>query len=110
MGLMGKLHQQYSKKECLLIDLARQVMVSFHQKEFLTNKEPLHYIDSDEADYYIYRVLEDFEVTGGKIAPWFDRPGGGTQYIKYHSNGKAYSMEELEETELIEFVSVKKGG
>ncbi|KZZ84993.1 T7SS effector LXG polymorphic toxin [Bacillus sp. SJS] len=67
-------------------------------------------LHSDEADYYVYKVLEDFDVTGGKIAPWFDRPGGGTQYLKYHEDGRTYSMEELIREELIEEVSMKKGG
>lgn len=34
---------------------------------------------------------------------------GGIQYIKYQDNGKVYSIEELIQEELIEFVSVKKG-
>ncbi len=66
-------------------------------------------LHSDEADYYVYKVVDEFEVTGGKIAPWFDRPGGGIQYIKYHDNGKPYTMEELINEDLIEVVKVKKG-
>jgi predicted ribonuclease toxin of YeeF-YezG toxin-antitoxin module len=83
---------------------------SFFSPEGISYEQRALALHSDEADYYVYRVLENFGVTGGKIAPWFDRPGGGTQFIKYHENGKAYSIEELEQEELIEFVSVKKGG
>lgn len=28
-----------------------------------------------------YKVLQDFDVKSGKIAPWFDEPGMGTQYF-----------------------------
>ncbi|MCY7847063.1 TNT domain-containing protein [Bacillus haynesii] len=44
------------------------------------------------------------------MAPWFDRPGGGTQYIKYHENGEAYSINELIDEGYIREVSVRKGG
>lgn len=27
-----------------------------------------------------YKVIEEFDVNSGEIAPWFDQPGGGTQY------------------------------
>lgn len=67
-------------------------------------------LHSDEADYYVYRILEDFEVKGGKAARWFDRPGGGIQFIKYHDNGKMYTIEELEREELIELVEVREYG
>ncbi|WP_299741983.1 T7SS effector LXG polymorphic toxin [uncultured Rossellomorea sp.] len=50
---------------------------------------------SEKAPYYVYEVIDDFEVTIGEIAPWFDQPGGGTQIIKYKSNGRPYSIEEL---------------
>ncbi|KIL51077.1 T7SS effector LXG polymorphic toxin [Jeotgalibacillus campisalis] len=67
-------------------------------------------LHSDEADYYVYKVIEEFEVTGGKAAPWFDKPGGGTQFIKYHENGEMYSIAELVRDEYIELVSIRKGG
>jgi predicted ribonuclease toxin of YeeF-YezG toxin-antitoxin module len=67
-------------------------------------------LHSDEADYYIYKVIRPFDVEGGKIAPWFDRPGGGTQFLKYHDNGKMYTMDELIDEGLIIEVSFKKGG
>ncbi|OFD68801.1 MULTISPECIES: TNT domain-containing protein [Bacillus cereus group] len=56
---------------------------------------------SEQAPYYVYEVIADFEVTSGKIAPWFDQPGGGTQIIKYKPNGRTYSIEELIELEII---------
>ncbi len=82
---------------------------SFFSPEGIPYEQRALALHSDEADYYVYRVLEDFEVTGGKIAPWFDRPGGGTQFLKYHDNGKMYSIQELVQEELIELVSVKEG-
>ncbi|PTY82163.1 TNT domain-containing protein, partial [Heyndrickxia sporothermodurans] len=38
-------------------------------------------LHSDDAPYHKYEILEEFDVEAGKIAPWFDRPGGGTQYF-----------------------------
>jgi len=54
-------------------------------------------LHSDDAKYYQYRVLEAFEVDSGKIAPWFDRPGGGIQYHTansriYNSNGELIKL------------------
>ncbi|PHB88289.1 hypothetical protein COE98_20125 [Bacillus wiedmannii] len=60
---------------------------------------------SEQAPYYVYEVIDDFEVTLGKIAPWFDQPGGGTQIIKYKSNGRPYSIEELIELEVIKQIN-----
>lgn len=37
-------------------------------------------LHSDEAPYHKYEILIPFDVEAGKIAPWFDRIGGGTQY------------------------------
>ncbi|WP_270998144.1 TNT domain-containing protein, partial [Listeria seeligeri] len=56
---------------------------------------------SEDAPYYVYEVIDDFDVTSGEIAPWFSQPGGGTQFIKYHSNGKPFSIEELLENKFI---------
>ena len=30
--------------------------------------------------YHRYEVVEPIKVQAGKVAPWFDQPGGGTQY------------------------------
>ncbi len=35
---------------------------------------------SNGKPYRKYRLLEDLKVESGKSAPWFDKPGGGTQY------------------------------
>jgi hypothetical protein len=50
---------------------------------------------SENAPYYAYEVTTDIEMTLGKIAPWFEQPGGGTQYVKYKANGDMYSIQEL---------------
>ena len=60
---------------------------------------------SELAPYYVYEVTDDFEVTLGKIAPWFDQPGGGTQITKYKSNGRPYSIEELIELKFIKQIN-----
>lgn len=31
--------------------------------------------------YSVFEVTKPIEVQAGKIAPWFDQPGGGTQYV-----------------------------
>ncbi|KAF6830413.1 hypothetical protein CPLU01_07339 [Colletotrichum plurivorum] len=31
-------------------------------------------------NYHVYKVLQGFTVQAGPIAPWFEQPGGGTQY------------------------------
>ncbi|MEC2072515.1 T7SS effector LXG polymorphic toxin [Alkalihalophilus marmarensis] len=60
---------------------------------------------SEKAPYYVYEVIDDLEVTSGKIAPWFDQPGGGTQIIKYKPNGRPYSIEELIELKVIKQIN-----
>lgn len=35
---------------------------------------------SDKRSYNAYEILKPIDVQSGKIAPWFDQPGGGTQY------------------------------
>ncbi|NLK72342.1 MAG: TNT domain-containing protein [Clostridiales bacterium] len=35
---------------------------------------------SDARPYNAYEVVKPIDVQSGKIAPWFDQPGGGTQY------------------------------
>ena len=48
-----------------------------------------------DIELHYYKATEDFEMTAGKIAPWFDFRGGGTQYLKYKDGGKKYSIQEL---------------
>lgn len=31
--------------------------------------------------YTEYKVMKSFNIYSGKVAPWFDQPGGGTQYF-----------------------------
>ncbi len=35
---------------------------------------------SETKPYNAYEVVKPIEVQSGKIAPWFDQPGGGIQY------------------------------
>ncbi|MCY9215955.1 glycohydrolase toxin TNT-related protein [Bacillus haynesii] len=52
-------------------------------------------LHSDDAPYHKYKILVEFEVEGGKIAPWFDRPGGGTQYFTGNTKIKHLETGEL---------------
>lgn len=36
---------------------------------------------SETKPYNVYEVLKPVEVLSGEIAPWFDQPGGGIQYM-----------------------------
>ena len=47
----------------------------------------------------------------GTAAPWFGSNGGATQYLKYHSNGDLYTVEELLHDGLLEDITdlVEKG-
>ncbi|MBF0776803.1 MULTISPECIES: TNT domain-containing protein, partial [unclassified Streptococcus] len=36
---------------------------------------------TDLKAYSIFEVVEPLEVRAGKVAPWFDEPGGGLQYL-----------------------------
>lgn len=35
---------------------------------------------AEGCNYHVYRVVNEFDVDAGPIAPWFDQNGGGTQY------------------------------
>lgn len=35
---------------------------------------------TESKPYNIYEVVKPVDVQGGKIASWFDQPGGGIQY------------------------------
>ncbi len=95
-------------KEGMLIDRYGEPTGGFFSPKGVPYEERALALHSDEANYYVYRVLEDFSVKSGKAAPWFGRPGGGTQFVKYHENGKPYTINELIEEDLIELVSVRK--
>lgn len=32
-------------------------------------------------NYHVYEVTKEFDVTLGPIAPWFEQPGLGTQFV-----------------------------
>jgi WXG100 family type VII secretion target len=68
---------------------------------------PLH---SEEADYFVYKVLKPLEVDAGKIAPWFGREGGGTQFVKYKEDGSMYTIRQLAQDGYIGLALIRKGG
>lgn len=45
------------------------------------------------SNYHVYRVLKDFTVEGGPIAPWFGQPGLGTQFDTNHTGKVTYLLE-----------------
>ncbi|KAE8352255.1 hypothetical protein BDV28DRAFT_161865 [Aspergillus coremiiformis] len=59
------------------------------------------YPDSPEYNYWVWRVTESFNITGGPIAPWFGQPGYGLQF--YHEGG----LQDLEGT-FLELVDKKE--
>ena len=61
--------------------------------------------------YYYYRPTENFTMDVETSVPCFGSNGGDTQYIKYHSNGKLYIVNELVDEGLLEDITdlVKKG-
>lgn len=36
---------------------------------------------TDVKPYHVYEVVKPVEAIGGEVAPWFDQPGGGIQYM-----------------------------
>ncbi|REK66649.1 MAG: hypothetical protein C6P35_08280 [Cohnella sp.] len=54
---------------------------------------------TETKPYTVYEVVKPLDALGGKIAPWFDQPGGGIQY-KFDQSIK----------ELIEGGLFKEGG
>ena len=47
-----------------------------------TNQVLLHRVP---YNYPVYRVLQPLAVLAGPIAPWFQQPGGGVQYMTYNN-------------------------
>ncbi|SDZ18368.1 Protein of unknown function [Amycolatopsis xylanica] len=37
-------------------------------------------VPAASCNYHVYKVIKEFKVHSGPIAPWFAQPGGGTQY------------------------------
>ena len=66
---------------------------------------------SEGAEIHYYQLVEDYEFTTGKAAPWFGSEGGAQQYVVYKPDGSKYTIKELEETGIIEDVTelVNKG-
>ena len=60
------------------------------------------------GDYYEYELLKDMEFTYGEIAPWFDQPGGGTQYIKMDPSGKRISIKYMFKEGWLKQIGVRK--
>lgn len=52
-------------------------------------------------NYHVYKVLRGFTVHAGPIAPWFEQPGGGTQYWL----GDGWSVQMLLDGKKLEEVS-----
>ncbi|MHC5280551.1 glycohydrolase toxin TNT-related protein [Listeria kieliensis] len=50
---------------------------------------------SETAKYYQYKVEKIFKIVEGKVAPYFDQPGGGTQLYGVTPKGKILTVEEL---------------
>ncbi|WP_161493878.1 T7SS effector LXG polymorphic toxin [Virgibacillus necropolis] len=93
-----------------LIDRYGEAGGSFFSPEGIPYEQRALALHSGDANYYVYRVVDSFNVDGGKIAPWFGYKGGGTQFVKYHENGEMYSIQELIDGDYIELVSTNKGG
>ncbi len=51
---------------------------------------------SEGSKEYYYILLKDYKMTTGKTAPWFNKPGGGEQFIVFKNNRDLYTIEELE--------------
>jgi hypothetical protein len=54
--------------------------------------------DRAKMDYYRYEVVKPLAVKAGEIVPWFDQPGGGTQYVTAISVGQLVTDGYLRET------------
>ncbi|WZY01313.1 glycohydrolase toxin TNT-related protein [Bacillus sp. FSL W7-1360] len=70
-------------------------------------------LHSDSAPYYQYRVKKPLPVESGEIAPWFDRPGGGTQYLTsikvYDKRAGGYITPSVEDLVRLEYLDKIKG-
>lgn len=36
---------------------------------------------TEQSPYSVYEIVKPIEVKSGEIAPWFEEPGGGIQYL-----------------------------
>lgn len=59
-------------------------------------------------NYHVYKVVKEFDVLGGPIAPWFGQPGLGAQfYVGYIGN--IMKLIELEYVQKINKTIIKRG-
>ncbi|RUT46774.1 DUF4237 domain-containing protein [Paenibacillus anaericanus] len=107
-GFLLGISEDMTLKKGMLIDRYGSPVGNFFSPEGIPYEQRALAPHSDYADYYVYKIVQDFEVEGGIIAPWFDRPGGGLQYIKYKPDGDKYSLEELVDLGYLIKVPVKK--
>ncbi|KAJ7230393.1 hypothetical protein GGX14DRAFT_583044 [Mycena pura] len=56
-------------------------------------------VNASTANYFVYKVLKEFTVLTGTIAPWFEQPGQGTQYLSPFSVSTLLTMGWLERVE-----------
>ncbi|WP_373867265.1 TNT domain-containing protein [Virgibacillus salexigens] len=103
-GFDGELKKEILE-EGTLIDRYGESGGSFFSPEGIPYEQRSLALHSDHANYYVYRVINALEVESGKIAPWFGREGGGIQFLKYHDNGRMYTIQELIDDDYIEIVS-----
>ena len=66
---------------------------------------------SENAKIHYYRLVEDYEMTTGRVAPWFGSNGGAEQFVKYKPDGSKYTIKELEDAGILEDITdlVEKG-
>ncbi len=60
---------------------------------------------SEGSKEYYYVLLKDYEMTAGKAAPWFDKPGGGEQFIVFKNNRDLYTIEELKDMGVLDDIT-----
>ena len=49
---------------------------------------------SEYAEEHYYMLTEDYNMSTGKAAPWFESNGGADQFVKYKADGSKYSIKE----------------
>lgn len=54
---------------------------SYYYPTILLTLFRLTEVDSSPFNYHVYMVLKPMHVTAGCIAPWFEQPGLGIQYL-----------------------------
>lgn len=59
-------------------------------------------------NYYLYKVIKDFEVVSGPIAPWFEQPGMGTQFYVGGPGPIKVTIKDLREKGYLELLDTNK--